>query len=80
MARTTLDLDPAVLDELRSRAQREHKTMGQVASEALVRALREEGATYPGLEALGWIARDLGTPKVDLEDEEAVRRALDDGA
>ena len=39
MARTTLDLDPSVIEMLRERAKREGKSMGQVASEALARPL-----------------------------------------
>jgi len=42
MARTTLDLDPSVTQELRRRAKREHKSMGQVASEALAQAFARE--------------------------------------
>ncbi|MEA2605840.1 MAG: hypothetical protein QOI00_597, partial [Chloroflexota bacterium] len=38
MSRTTIDLDPAVLRELRRRGAREGKSMGQVASELLARA------------------------------------------
>lgn len=80
MPRTTLDLDATILRELRRRGQRAGKSMGKVASELLARALAES----PGAEAtagrLDWISRDLGTPKVDLEDDEAVRRVLDSGS
>ena len=76
MARTTLDLDPAVLRELRRRGAREGKSMGQVASELLARAVAEgEPAPAP---PFGWIVADLGAPLVDLEDKEAVRRVLDE--
>lgn len=75
MARTTFDLDPDVLDELRRRAHREHKTMGQVASEALARGL-DDAEARDGDGGFTWITRDLGQPMVDLEDEEVVRRAL----
>ncbi len=77
MARTTIDLDPSVLRELRRRGAREHKSMGTVASELLARAM----TTPEGLETVPpfqWIRRDLGTPKVDLEDKEALRRKLDE--
>lgn len=75
MARTTLDLDPTVLEELRRRGERERKSMGAVASELLARSLSEP---EPGRSApLRWISRDLGAPKIDLEDDEAVRAALD---
>ena len=77
MPRTTLDIDGSVLRELRRRGEREHKSMGQVASELLAAALAEPNrpaAPRP----LRWRSADLGTPRVDLEDEEAVRRALED--
>ncbi len=76
MPRTTLDLDPAVLRELRRRGQREGKSMGQVASEALARALAERGDGQD--QAFVWLSRDLGRPLVDLEDKEAVRAILDE--
>ncbi|HEX9416167.1 MAG TPA: hypothetical protein VF895_05615 [Gaiellaceae bacterium] len=54
----------------------EHKSMGQVASELLARALRERdrGSTESPFR---WTHRDLGVPRVDLEDKEAVRAILD---
>ena len=78
MARTTIDLDPSVLRELRRRSAREGKSMGQVASELLAQAVadRNELPSPP----FTWTAADLGVPRVDLEDAEAVRRALEDGA
>jgi hypothetical protein len=79
MARTTLDLDPSVLRELRRRGARERKSMGQVASELLAQALAEQGDAS-GAPPLNWISRDLGAPRVDLEDKEAVRALLDEGA
>lgn len=77
MARTTLDLDASVLRELRRRSQGQGKSMGQVASELLARSLRENQAQAPTAPRLKWLSRDLGRPKVDLEDEEAVRALLD---
>ena len=74
MARTTLDLDPTVLSELRRRGEREGKSMGRVASEVLARALSDDPPERP---ALDWISEDLGVPRVDLEDKEAVRAILD---
>ena len=74
MPRTTLNLDPAVLRELKRRQRREGKSLGQLASELLAFALREDrGGEGPPLR---WTAKDMGA-RVDLEDEEAVRRALE---
>jgi plasmid stability protein len=75
MPRTTIDLDPTVLRELRRRSTREGKSMGQVASELLARAIAEPSdAPAPDF---SWVAAALGLPRIDLDDPEAVRRALD---
>jgi hypothetical protein len=76
MARTTLDLDPAILRELRRRGQREGKSMGQVASELLAAAVSTK-ADAPVPEFV-WASASLGPALVDLEDKEAVRRILDE--
>jgi hypothetical protein len=78
MPRTTLDLDPSILSDLRRRGAREGKSMGQVASELLARAIAEEDHATP--QDFMWIVADLGVPLVDLEDREAVRRVLDASA
>lgn len=74
--RTTLDLDPSVVRELKERGERESKSMGAIASELLAQAFatsKSSGAPAP----LVWISRDLGRPRVDLEDKEALQRTLD---
>jgi len=72
--RTTIDLDPGVLRDLKARARREHKSLGRLASELLAGTLVGGGpAEAPPFR---WIARPMGA-LVDLEDKEAVRRALD---
>lgn len=75
MARTTIDLDPTVLRELKRRARREGKSLGRVASEVLSAALEPEAPQAPPA-PLAWSARPMGA-RVDLEDAEAVRRALE---
>lgn len=73
--RTTLDLDGSVLEQLKRRQSRENKTLGQVASELLARALAEtEDEAEPV--ALAWTAQPMAA-RVDLEDSEAVQRVLD---
>jgi plasmid stability protein len=75
MPRTTIDLDPTVLRELKRRARREGKSLGCVASEVLSAAL--DGAEPErGPAPLAWLSRPMGA-RVDLEDPEAVRRALE---
>jgi len=75
MTRTTIDIDAVVLRQLNERKRREQKTLGRLVSELLARALREEeAASRP--RPLEWVSRPLQA-RVDLEDKEAVRRALE---
>ena len=73
MARTTIDLDAAVLRELKRRKRSTGQSIGQLASELLAGALREPAAARP---ALSWRSARMGA-RIDLEDKEAVRRAVD---
>ena len=75
--RTTIDLDPTVVKELKRRSKGAGKSMGQVASELLARSLSERAGRPRNPGGLTWIAKDLGRPLVDLEDKEAVRAMLD---
>jgi hypothetical protein len=61
--------------QLRERAERERKSMGRVASEALARAFADDRVEPLPFE---WISHDLGVPKVDLEDKDALNRILDE--
>ncbi|MGI8563516.1 MAG: hypothetical protein ACR2MZ_08160 [Candidatus Dormibacter sp.] len=79
MPRTTLDLDPSVLRELRRRGAREHKSMGTVASELIAGALSESGRVSSPA-PLRWTSRDLGKPRVDIEDKEALQALLESGS
>lgn len=74
MPRTTMNIDASVLRELKARQRREGKSISQLASELLARALDEAEGDAP--HALHWIDGPL-RPTVDLDDKEAVRRALD---
>jgi hypothetical protein len=74
MPQTTIDIDPAVLRELEERALREGKTLGRLASELLARSLRTgENDSARGLE---WTSKPM-LARVDLEDEGAMRHALE---
>lgn len=77
MPRTTLDLDASVLKQLKRRGLREHKSLGRVASELLARCLELNDGDQPAAQ-LQWSSWRLGAPRVDLEDKEAVRVALED--
>jgi hypothetical protein len=73
--RTTLNLDPSVMRELRRRSEREHKSIGELASQLLARSLRQEDGPEPA--PFSWVSGDLGKPAVDLEDKDALNALLD---
>ena len=75
--RTTIDLDSSVLQQLKRRSQRTGKSMGQLASELLARSLDQADREAESKRPIAWIAKDLGRPRIDLEDKEAVRAVLD---
>jgi hypothetical protein len=73
MPRTTLDLDAGVLRALKRRKLRTGESLGQVASELLAGALRESPVDRT---RVTWRSAPMGA-RVDLDDKEAVRRALE---
>jgi hypothetical protein len=76
MPRTTVDIDASVLRELKRRQERERKTLGQLMSELLAKALEsEEDTTAPP--RFGWVTKDL-QPRIDLDDKDALWAALDE--
>ena len=75
MPRTTIDLDAAVLRELKRRRQADGRTLGQLASELLAAAMRAD-APSRRRRPFRWTSQAMGA-RVDLDDKEAVRRALD---
>lgn len=74
MARTTIDLDDGVLEELRKRREREHRSIGVIASELLARALAEDPADSSAPPT--WVSRSMGA-KIDIDDREELWAALD---
>jgi hypothetical protein len=77
MPRTTLDLDPAVLRELKRRKGTSGRSIGQIASELLAGALHEPPREPLTRASMRWRSARMGA-RVDLEDKEALRRALDE--
>jgi hypothetical protein len=77
LPRTTSDIDATVLDELRRRQRLQGKSLGQLASELLAYAIGEtdDGEAVKPVQ-LHWTTRRMGA-RLDLEDPEAVRAALD---
>ena len=76
MARTTIDIDPTVMRQLKARQLREGKTLGHLVSELLSTALQADGDEPRSLAPLAWSSRPMRA-LVDLDDPEALRRALD---
>ena len=70
MARTTLNLDAAILRELKRRARAEGKSIGELVSELLAPALSTTSSRRAA--RFTWHAAPMGPAKVDLEDKEAV--------
>lgn len=73
--RTTLDLDRSVLQQLKERQRRENKTLGQVASELLAKALADTSVSM-GPTPLAWSTAPMRA-RVDLDDHDALQRLLD---
>jgi Arc/MetJ family transcription regulator len=73
MPRTTIDIDASVLHELKRRQRTEKRPLGELASELLAEALAGRAAER---EPLRWAAQPMGA-RVDIDDKEALRRALE---
>jgi len=76
MARTTVDIDAAVLRDLKRLQKRQGKSLGQLISELVAAALTREKAAEKETSPFRWKARAMGA-RIDLEDKEAVRAALE---
>lgn len=74
--RTTLDIDDTILRELKRLQQREGSSLGRLASDLLARALKTTAESARPSSTPKWIAKPLRA-RVDLEDKEALYRALD---
>ena len=75
MPRTTVNIDAPVLRDLKRRQKRDRKSLGQVVSELLARAMADDRRPRARPE-FNWIAKPLGL-KVDLLDKDALWAALD---
>lgn len=76
MPRTTIDIDPTILRQLKTRQRREGKTLGRLVSELLSTAMQANGEETSSPVPLAWSSRPMWA-LVDLDDAEAVRRAVD---
>lgn len=72
-----MNIDASVLRALKRRAAEEGKSLGDVISEVVAPALASKPTNRSS--RLRWRTAQMGPPKVDLEDKEAVRVALGNG-
>lgn len=77
MARTTIDIDGPVLEDLKRIGTREGKSLGRTASDLLAEAISRYGSRKKPA-PFAWISRPLRA-RVNLADKEAVRAAADGG-
>ena len=78
MPRTTIDIDPTILRQLKARQRRERKSLGRLVSELLSSALAVGEDEPRPLAPLAWSSPPMRA-LIDLDDPEAVRSALDAG-
>jgi hypothetical protein len=74
MARTTLDIDPTILHELKERARAEGKSAGEMASLLLASVLKKPAKEAP---AFVWRSQPM-KELVDLQDRDRVWQILDE--
>jgi hypothetical protein len=74
MPRTTLDIDPRVLRELKKRAADEGRTLQAVANDLLKQGLHTQPATPFALRLRGWAAEPQ--PGVDILDRDSLFDAM----
>ena len=75
MARTTIDIDDPILNEIRAIQKREGRSMGKIVSQLLAEALNKPkpSAKQPEFK---WVSRPMRS-LVDLSDKDEVYRILD---
>jgi len=75
MARTTIDIDDPILNEIRAIQKREGRSMGKIVSQLLAEALvkQKSSSKTPGF---NWISRPMRS-LLDLSDKDEVYRILD---
>lgn len=78
MPRTTINLDSSVLRELKARSESERRSLGDLASELLAASLRSADDARARAARFVLPSYDMGSPNIDLNDKEALWRALDD--
>ena len=75
MARTTIDIDDPILNEIRAIQKSEGRSMGKIVSQLLAEALIKQ-KTSAKIPKFKWISRPMKS-LVDLADKDEVFRILD---
>ena len=76
MARTTLDIDTPILEEVRRVQAEEGGSLGDVVSRLLAEVLSQRPRSKVASRGLHWVTRAMGA-RIDLDDKDALYRALD---
>ena len=79
MTRTTISLHETILQKVRSVAHQSHATMGETITELLDLGLKAKTARHASQKKTPFILKtfSMGTPRVPLEDKEALNALLD---
>jgi len=77
MARTTLDIDSPILQELKSLQKQEHQSLGKLVSQLLAEALALRKHPTSSTPSFNWYSRPMHA-RVDLADKEALYALLDE--
>lgn len=75
MARTTLDIDDSILQELRVLRERQGRSIGKIASQLLAESLAARAKPNEAAPFV-WHSQPMGA-RVDIADKDAVYAALD---
>ena len=74
--RTTVDIDDAILKEVKALSKKVGKSLGRIISDLLARGLRTREPAGKAPKARRWITRPMAS-RVDLADKEAVFAAME---
>lgn len=76
MTRTTINIDPPVLEELMAIQKAEGASLGAVTSRLLAEAIARRRKP-PRATRLDWVSKPMGC-RIDLADKEALHQALEE--
>ncbi len=76
MARTTIDIDTPVLEEIKKFQKKDGRSLGRIISQLLAEAITSR-KTKPKKTSLKWTSRPMKS-LVDLSDKETLYRILDE--